>query len=323
MAKLIDALESSSQSVMIYGAPFTGKSTLASQLSEHFKLIWVDLEKGRSVLRKLPREWQERVELISLPDTSSYPIAIETCLKMVKGPVDICDTHGKVGCAVCKKENAAMTSVNLKALGSDTIVVFDTLTQLTNSAIAHITKGKPDEYKMEWDEWRILGNLLHIFLSHIQQASYHSVVISHEAESENVDGTKFIGPVGGTKNFSRNLSKYFDHVVHAKRKLKKHTFASSTGHDTRVICGSRSDISLETQEKYSLLPIFKPELAAVLTVKQTAQINPTVANTNPVTKPTVKVNPNPVPLPTPKPIGDTANANNILNRLKNIDKSDK
>lgn len=260
MAKLSTQQHSQTHRVLIFGAPKTGKSQLAGELAEFYNLIWVDMENGHEVLFKLPLEWQEKIELINLPDTRSYPIAIETVLKMVKGPVSICEKHGKVGCMLCKKEAAPAVDVNLPALDHNSVVVFDSLTQLTNSAVAHITKNEPEDYKLTYDDWGNLGKLMDIFLSHIQQAGYNVIVISHETEAESVTGKNVIVPVGGTRNFSRNVAKYFDHVIYAERKNKKHVFGSSTGYSTNILTGSRTDVIMEDSEKPSLLAIFKPEL---------------------------------------------------------------
>ena len=244
------------------------------------------MENGHETLFQLPEAWQDNIELINLKDTRSFPIAIETCLKMVKGSASICEEHGKVGCMICKRTLATVQKqletsdpehaeirkrslyddmfidTNLPALTNDTIVVFDSLTQLTNSAIAHITKGTPDDYKLDYDDWGNLGKLLDIFLSHLQQASYNVVVISHETEAETEGKKKTLVPVGGTRNFSRNVAKYFGHVVYAERKNKKHVFSSSSTYATTILTGSRRDIALEDSEEPSLLAIFKPELYA-------------------------------------------------------------
>ena len=116
--------------VLIYGPPKTGKSELAGRLSEFKKLLWFDLENGYTTLLKLPEEWKDRIEIISIPDTRSFPMAIETCLKVIKGgPVEICETHGKVGCPTCKKSGGEFVPVNLSELDEGTVVVFDSLTQ--------------------------------------------------------------------------------------------------------------------------------------------------------------------------------------------------
>ena len=77
-------------------------------------------------------------------------------------------------------------------------------------------------------------------------------------------------PVGGTRNFSRNVAKYFDHVIYAERKNKKHVFSSSTTCATTILAGSRTGVVMETEAEASLLQIFKPELYAKSTVTKEA-----------------------------------------------------
>jgi len=258
MAKLSTKASSQTHRVLIYGAPKTGKSLIAGKLAEFYNLIWFDLENGHETLFQLPTSWQERIELIDLPDTRDYPIAIETCLKAVKGAVEICEKHGKVGCMICKREEAVTVELNLPTLDHKHVVVFDSLTQLTNSAIAHITKAESDDYKLTYDDWGNLGKLMDIFLSRIQQAGYNVICISHETEAETEGKKKTLVPVAGTRNFSRNAAKYFDHVIYAERKNKKHVFSSSTTYATTILTGSRTSARLEDSEEASLLTIFHP-----------------------------------------------------------------
>ena len=246
------------QRILIYGPPKTGKTELAGKLAEFKKLIWFDLEAGYATLLKLPEEWKERIEIISLPDTRSFPIAIETCLKVIKGSkVKICEEHGKVSCPTCTKAGKESVEVELNALDQDTVVVFDSLTQLTASAIAHITQGKPDDYKLDYSDWGNLGKLMEIFLSHIQQANYNVVCISHETEAELEDGKVKLVPVAGTRAFSRNTAKYFDHVVYAEVKNKKHNFYSSTTSANNLNTGSRTGIALESITDSPLITLFR------------------------------------------------------------------
>ena len=283
MPKLNTLHKSSNQSVMLFGAPFTGKSLLAGKLAEHFNLLYIDMESGHDVLFKLPEEWQERIEVIELKDTSSYPIAIETCLKMVKVPVSICLVHGKCSCPICKRaevsesrsgeikveagselitdiHNKYFTDVDLNNLPDDTIVVFDSATQLTASALANITKNEDDMYKLERDDWGGLAKLMDIFYSHIQNASYKRIVISHVTEAEQEDGKSLLFPVAGSRNFSANVAKFFDHIVYLERKNKKHMAASSTDYRSNIMTGSRTDVRLEDMGEATLLAIFKPEV---------------------------------------------------------------
>lgn len=260
--KLTQKSASKSHRVLLFGPPKSGKTKLAGDLSEAFNLIWIDMENGVDTLKQLPLEQQERIEVISLPDTRSFPIAIETCLKLIKGgPLEICETHGKVSCAICKKDSGLFTSLNLNSLPLDTVVVFDSLTQLTNSAIAHITKNQPEDYKLQHDDWGNLGKLIDTFLSHVQQAPFNIVCISHETEVEMEDGKQKLVPTAGTRNFSRNTAKYFDEVVYLEVKNKKHIAASSTLYANNILSGSRSGARLEDSPgEASLVPIFKGEV---------------------------------------------------------------
>ena len=260
--KLSQKIASKSHRVLLFGPPKSGKTQLAGELSKEFNLLWFDLENGVDTLLKLPTEQKERIEVVTLPDTRSYPIAIETMLKVIKGSkLDICETHGKVSCALCKKDSRDFTSVELSSLPLDTIVVVDSLTQLTNSAISHITKNQPEDYKLNYDDWGNLGKLMDTFLSHVQQSGFHIVCISHETETEMEDGKMKLVPTAGTKAFSRNTAKYFDEVIYCEVKNKKHIAASSTVYNGNILTGSRSGATLETQLEASLIPIFRGEVA--------------------------------------------------------------
>lgn len=277
--KLSDKVVSKTHRVLLFGPPKSGKTQLAGALAEKYNLLWFDLENGYDTLMKLPQESKERIELISLPDTRTYPIAIETMLKVIKGGVhEICEEHGKVSCLLCKKESKPITSVNLDTLDSNTIVVVDSLTQLTNSAIANITKNQPDDYKLDWDDWGKLGVLMDKFLSHVQQAKYNIICISHETEASMEDGKDKLVPVAGTRNFSRNSAKYFDEVIYCEVKNGKHVFGSSTTYANKILTGSRTGLILEKEAVPSLLPLFNntytaPEVKAANTPAQNAVKN--------------------------------------------------
>lgn len=261
MARTLDQVPASEhQRVLIYGAPKSGKTELAGRLAEEFNILFFSLENGHSVLKKLPIEWQKRITLIQIPDTRTFPVAIETMLKVIKGgEVSICDEHGLANCIKCKTAKAEMTPIDLHNLPPNTIVIVDSLTQLTNSAISHITKGKPDDYKLDFDDWGNLGKLMDIFLSNIQQAPFSVVCISHETEAEYEDGKKKIVPVAGTRNFSRNTAKYFDHVIYAEVKNLKHRFGSATTYSNSIVSGSRTDVVID-ESNPSLLPIMRGEV---------------------------------------------------------------
>lgn len=260
MPSLDDLPESPILHVMVYGPPKCGKTWLVGQLAESGKkLIWFDLERGVSTLRKLSPAARKNVEVIQIPDNKQTPMAIETCLKVIKGaPVKVCHEHGKVTCPICMKAGAPMTEVHLNSLGEDYVVVFDSLSQLTASAIANITRGKPDDYKLERDDWGNLGKLMDTFLSFVQSAPFNVVCISHESMVDTVDKmNQKIVPVAGTSNFSRNCAKFFDSVVYGEVKMGKHTFASSTTHKPKILTGSRTGTPMEKSDEPKLIDLWE------------------------------------------------------------------
>ena len=255
--KLSQKSSSNIHHILLFGPPKSGKTQLAGTLSSAYNLHWFDLENGYETLLKLPESAKERIEIFSIPDTRSFPIAIETMLKVIKGGAfSICETHGKISCAICKKDSQPFSSLSTKEWTDKDVLVVDSLTQLTNSAIAHITKSQPEEYKLNYDDWGNLGKLMDAFLSHVQNAPFNVVCISHETETEMEDGKLKLVPTAGTRNFSRNTARYFGEVIYCEVKNRKHIAASSTTYANNILTGSRTGVVLEGSELSSLLPIF-------------------------------------------------------------------
>lgn len=261
--------------MILFGPPKAGKTELVGELAEHgLHLYFFDFENGSLTLsRSINKENQNNVDLYKIPDTKDFPIAIETALKVIKtGKYEICDIHGKISCALCKKNNTEFSIFDNTALGEKDVVVFDSLTQLSNSAMNHIGKDNKDGdlWKPEWSDYRKQGSMLDRFLSTIQNAPWNCIVISHESTVEMADGREKIIPIAGTRNFSRNTAKYFDEVVYCEVQNRQHKASSSTTYSLDVLTGSRSRTVIEEQLKdagnkdevtgkprhLSLLPIF-------------------------------------------------------------------
>lgn len=256
--KLPDKKASSTHRVLVFGPPKSGKSLLAGKLAEKYKLIWIDLENGYDTLYQLPKEWQENIDVISIPDSRNNPIALDAALKIFQGKeVLICESHGIVNCPTCRKEQATFNRVCLNEIGPDTVVVMDSLSQLSVS-VMNKRLGADNLDKAEWDDYDYQSKALDAVLSQIQQANYNVVVISHEIEAVLEDGKTKLVPIGGTRNNSRNVAKYFGTVVYAEVKNRKHAFGSSTAYAGNILTGSRSNVALEKQgDTASLITIFE------------------------------------------------------------------
>lgn len=265
--KLSTYREHAARKILVYGPPKSGKTDLVGQLAESYKLWWFDLEDGIKTLLHSPRmkkEWLDNIELFSIPDTQTFPVAIETLLKVIKGGNQaVCHAHGTVNCLSCKKagNDAAATTINVGELTNTDIVVIDSVSQLSASAMNYIQRAiiMKDNYdaKPDWDDYAKQGRILDRIFSILQQAPFHVVCISHENLVEMEDKKKKLVPIAGTSQFSKTFAKYFDDVVYCEVVNGKHKAASSTTYSGSIVLGSRSGKVLEGATQLGLKELFK------------------------------------------------------------------
>ncbi len=277
--KLSELLRNTSSHAILFGDSKSGKSTLISKLAENgFHLIWVSLDNGHGVLHKLSLKAQENIDIIVLPDVKNFPVAIDTCRKLLGGEeVSICHAHGIVGCTPCKTHKQAFSSYCFKKLGPRDIVVFDHLTQLTDSCMALICKDKPVDYKPKLDDWGSLRFHMQEVMSNIQQAKYNIIAVAQVMETEMEDGKKKLTPQVGSREFGKSVGSYFDHIIYCEVSNLTHKAGSKTTFRASVLTGSRGDVAIEDQkEELSLVPFFSlstiPE-ASLLPTSSTPRMN--------------------------------------------------
>jgi len=265
--KLTDYQQSAARKILVYGPPKSGKTDLVGQLAAEKKLWWFDLEDGIKTLLHSPRmkkEWFDNIELFSLPDTQTFPVAVETLLKVVKGGKQhICNLHGVVNCIACGR-NAPndFTDINVAEFTNGDVLVIDSVSQLASSIMNFIAKKQIAadnfDWKPGWDEYAKQGFILNRIFSIMQQAPFNVVCISHEQLVEMEEpGKKKIVPIGGTSEFSKTFAKFFDDVVYCDIVNKKHKAASSTTYSGSIVLGSRTGKELEKMETPSLLELFR------------------------------------------------------------------
>lgn len=261
-------VNSSPQKTIIYGDAKTGKTQLAATLAAKYNLHWFDFENGYKTLLKLPDDHKRRISLFRVRDSYTNPVAIMTAGKIADHldsfspqPLKICQDHGRVNCTTCKLEGKADNAkvFDVSQFTSNDIVVYDSLTQLTSSAFSSaMKKGNLNPFdgeKAEWDQWGLQGAMLERILNSVQNAPCHFVVISHESQVEKEDGTQSLYPTGGTREFTKKVGRYFDHVVRMYKSNGEHKSSSSTTKFNAALAGSRLDIDVTE----SLLPLYDME----------------------------------------------------------------
>jgi hypothetical protein len=261
MARLSDVgIDQVGHKVLIYGPPKrAGKTLAAGWVASHFpgRTIWLDLENGFKTLKQLPLEVQAGINLIRIPDSRTNQLAIRALDAITrKGNVTICDVHGRVGtvCVDCSKypqSKGQLQKIDFNALTHEDLVVVDSATQLSSSALALAMKDEEDIMaKVEWDHWGKQGMLLDLVFVYMQQSRANWIVTSHNIDIAKSDKKSKIVPQAGTRNFSANFAKYFDHVVYMDFIDNKFRKNSDVSKSSATLVGSRTNIDL-SEDKFS------------------------------------------------------------------------
>jgi hypothetical protein len=168
-----------------------------------------------------------------------------------KEKVTICQVHGTISSAVCSKcvlagVKPVFKTLDLTKLSNERdVIVVDSLTQASVSAMAKSFKGVMDEFdKPEFKNYMSQGFQLDTILTYVQQSELNWVWITHEENLEMEDGKEKLVPLAGTRNFSKRSAKYFDHCIYVSIKNSSHHRSSVGTADSKALVGSRTSIDL-------------------------------------------------------------------------------
>ncbi len=254
------------QRILLYGRPKTGKTFAAGKLARKYKVHYVGIENGHDVFlgADFPEELLDNIMLYNIKDKKDLPVGIETSMAIfrAKGPARWCTAHGKLNCQICTKAQKEFVDLDVRTLTANDVLVFDSLTQLTDSC-KNLIWGEAIDYlgedavkeKMERDHYGQMGNIMREIFSYIQQLPCHVVCISHEQELEMSDKSKRLGPICGTQNFSKQFSRVFSHLIYSELKNGKYVLNSMGIGKNNIDVGTRSGIALEKYPEMDLCDV--------------------------------------------------------------------
>lgn len=275
------------QGILIYGPSLSGKTLLAGTIAKHplIKRVWaLDLENGISVLtnpevpphlRLTPQE-MEKVIPITIPDTATRPLAKNTVTQLLASPNPhwVNSVTGELS-ATQKKGDDWIYWPPLHSRSEGEAIIIDSGSQLS----ASVTAFYANQGLASFDLHAAVGQQLHTIFSAIQASPIPIVYVTHIVMDEPAlpvpkregGGTKpnprmmlestriaQIYPLSGTKQFSMNCSKYFNHKIYTYIHRGRHVVLSTPDAVDFTTPGNRAGVTLHRLEAPTLLDLFYP-----------------------------------------------------------------
>src|SRR6185437_787830 len=200
-------------------------------------------------------EFWKNIHLVEVQDSQDNPRGIKVVNKLFKArtPVKFCEEHGDIDCPLCLAKKLPPSLIfDIANCNTKTIVVIDSVSRMSDSAMAHALGSQGDMMfkKKEYSHYDNQGLLLKSVFTLAQYAKCHVVWISHEEELEHEDGTKKITPVAGTRNFSRSVARYFDHVIYTQILNRKYCISSLGTSNIKVQAGNRNNLDIKSADDF-------------------------------------------------------------------------
>ena len=249
------------QRVLLYGPTKSGKTLAAAGLAEKFTLHVIDAEFGWSVARQVPAAWHDRINLYQIADNATTPEAATAVLALLRGEkFSVCTKHNKFRCALCKESDSLTLEMLRKP---NTILVLDSMTQLSNSLINNLVRQKSGgtmDYQMQIQDWGKCNAVMDMILSYVQSLRINVLAISHEKDIAPMDAPEKLAPTIMTKEFGRTSAKYFDAAVFSEFSNLKYRLHTKQASKTNAPIGTRLANDVDATGKLlSLFPYVEGE----------------------------------------------------------------
>lgn len=263
MSKLKRKDSPSSGATCLYGEPGAGKTALALDLANHgFNVHLLDLEHGSDVAQIVVEDENfSNVDIYEINDGPTNPNAIKLVSRILNcsGEISFCVKHSRTICKECEKDGGEFEHINAKEFSSNEVLVIDSATQLISSAVTHSSGARKvlESKKLDWDNWNDLGQLMDFVFAKAQKANFPVIFIAHELTIPLPDGSQKLSPIGGTLNYSRNFTRFFNNVIRCSVKNGTHRLQSLPKDNTKAKAKNRFNLDINECEN-GLADILKP-----------------------------------------------------------------
>ena len=262
MARLSTIKRQPTERILLFGPPGIGKTHAVGELAKAgYTIHYFDFENGKKTLFNLPVEAQSNIEYYRIPDTAHFPEAGKFMMAFAKlqGKITFCETHGKIGCLVCKNSGAPTVAFDMSQMTSKDVVVFESLTKISLSVMNTLfkeSKREPDT-KPEWDDYGRQGQIIESILAFFEQCNTNVIFTSHPMDVMKDEKYDCTAPIAGTSVRSANAGKFFDHCILMRMEGSKRVMYSKPDKLPKYRIKSRYDVDLSTLPSPSLLPLFE------------------------------------------------------------------